>query len=98
MTAIPISDGLTRFAVQTPDGEKEIALDLVEATQQYNSISKTCRENQLDNFEYLDQFGAWLQQATGTRFVKGQVLELVKEMDRQFQGKADRPAGEPGPS
>src|SRR5262245_57879336 len=99
MNAIPIGDGLTRFEITTADGSsKTVALDLIEATQQLNVIVADCKEKNLTNFEYLDRFAAWLSDATGVKINKGMAHRLAGKIDELLGGKAEPPAGEPGPS
>lgn len=71
---IQIPDGLTPFTL--PDG-REFKLDIIEAHERINEISKACREAGLTNFEYVGQFKAWIFEKTSIDLNKAQADYVI---------------------
>ena len=71
---IDIPDGLTLFRAP---GNIEFRLDIIEAHEAINRISRECSDAGLRNFEYVDQFRAGLKDKTGADLTKSQADFMI---------------------
>lgn len=59
-------------------------LDIVDALQELNRISRECQAAGANDFEYADKFRDWLEKQTGQKFTKGQADRIADACKMEF--------------
>lgn len=86
--SLPGTDGMPFQIV----GGGTVRIDLVQACQKINAIRAACAERKLSNFEHVEQFSAWVKEATGFELTLSQADALIDacEIEYMRQKKAVR--------
>ena len=71
---INIPNGLTEIKLS---GDRAFNLDLIEAHQKIMAINRDCKEKNLNNFEYVESFMAWIKEKAGVELIRAEADYLI---------------------